>query len=64
MLVFPVVVYLVAGMGGLNEVDYEERLFGQAILTFRFQAVSLPDLLSADYRAVDNPLAPALSALM
>jgi hypothetical protein len=28
VLVFPVVVYLVAGMSGLNEVDYEERLFG------------------------------------
>ncbi|MGH8066228.1 MAG: Rpn family recombination-promoting nuclease/putative transposase [Candidatus Entotheonellia bacterium] len=62
--VFPVVVYLVARTGGLSEVAYEERLFGQAILTFRFQSVGLPDLASDDYRAVDNPLAPALSALM
>jgi hypothetical protein len=62
--VFPVVVYLVAGTGGLSEMAYEERLFGRAILTFRFQAVGLPDLSSDDYRAVDNPLAPALSALM
>jgi hypothetical protein len=64
MPVFPVVVYLVAGTGGLSEMVYEERLFGQAILTFRFQSVGLPDLSSDDYRVVDNPLAPALSALM
>jgi hypothetical protein len=63
MPVFPVVVYLVAGTGGLRETSYEERLFGQAILTFRFQSVGLPDLSSDDFRAVDNPLAYALSAL-
>jgi hypothetical protein len=62
--VFPVVVYLVAGTGGLSETSYEERLFGQAILTFRFQSVGLPDLSSDDCRTVDNSLAPALSALM
>jgi hypothetical protein len=62
--VFLTVVYLVAGMGRLSEMVCKERLFGQTILTFRFQSVGLPDLSSDDFRAVDNSLAYALSALM
>jgi len=62
--VLPVVVYLSAGTGGLSAATYEETLFGQTILTFRFHGVGLPDLSADDYREADNPLAPALSALM
>jgi hypothetical protein len=62
--VFPLVVYLTAGTGGLREPVYEETLFGQTMLTFRFQEVGLPDLSADDYQEVDNPLGPALSALM
>ena len=46
--VFPVVVYLTAGSGGLREAVYEETLFGQTILTFHFQGVGLPDLAADD----------------
>lgn len=63
--VFPVVVYLAAGAGGVTQEHYTESLFGQEILRFCYQAVGLPDLNGADYEARDdNPLAPALSVLM
>jgi hypothetical protein len=62
--VFPVVVYLTAGTGGLREAVYEETLFGRTILTFHFQGVGLPDLWADDYQEADDPLGPALSALM
>jgi len=62
--VFPIAVYLTAGTGGLREAVYEEMLFGQTILTFHFQGVGLPDLSADHYQEADNPLGPALSALM
>lgn len=62
--VVPVVVYLTAGAGGLHEAIYEETLFGRTIVTFRFSSIGLPDLAADDYRDLDNPLAPAVSALM
>lgn len=58
------VVYLAAGTGGLHDATYEEALFGRTILTFRFGNVGLPDLDADDYRDLENPLAPAVSALM
>jgi hypothetical protein len=62
--VFPVVVYLAPGAGGLVEESYRETLFSRNILTFQYQAVGLPDLASDDYLERDNPLGPALGALM
>ena len=62
--VFPVVVYLAPGAGGVVEERYEETLFGRNVLTFRYQAVGLPDLPSDDYLEQDNPLGAGLSALM
>ena len=62
--VFPVVVYLAPGAGGLIEERYEETLFGRNVLTFRYQAVGVPDLPSDDYLEQDNPLGAGLSALM
>jgi hypothetical protein len=63
--VFPVVVYLAPGAGGLVEEEYAEELFGTRLLTFRYKAVGLPDLPADDYvTRADNPLGPALSALM
>lgn len=65
--VFPVVVYLVPGAGGITVETYTERFFEddeQEILSFRYHCVGLPDLAADDYQELDNPLAPALSALM
>lgn len=62
--VFPIVVYLAPGAGGLVEETYKEILFGRELLLFRYGAVGLPDLSADDYVEQDNPLAPALSALM
>jgi hypothetical protein len=62
--VFPVVAYLTPGAGGLVRETYNEDLFGDDILTFRYRAIGLPDLSADDYVASENPLAPALSALM
>jgi hypothetical protein len=62
--VFPIVVYLAPGTGGVTEETYEEALFGRTLLTFRYQAVGLPDLPSDDYVEHANPLGAALSALM
>lgn len=62
--VLPIVVYLMAGTGGVREATYEERLFDRTIVTFHFGTVGVPDLSADDYRAHENLLAPALSALM
>ncbi len=62
--VFPVVVYLSAGAGGLTEEHYEESLFSKEIIRFRYSAVGLPDLPAEEYLERENILAPALSALM
>jgi hypothetical protein len=62
--VFPIVLYLAPGSGGLTEETYHEALFGRNILTFHYATVGLPDLSADDYRERDNPLGPALSALM
>ncbi len=62
--VFPVVVYLAPGTGGLTEESHTESLFGRDILAFRYAAVGLPDLPAEQYLERENVLAPALSALM
>ncbi len=62
--VFPIVVYLSPGAGGIVEETYNERLWETDILTFRYQAVGLPDLNADDYATRPDPLSPALSALM
>src|SRR5262249_42750205 len=62
--VFPIVLYLAPGAGGLTRAVYVENLFGEEIQTFRYRVVGLPDLSADAYREQENPLAPALSALM
>ena len=62
--VFPVVLYLAPGAGGITEEEYAERLFGMEIILFRYSAISLPDLPAEPYLELDNALAPALSSLM
>lgn len=62
--VFPMVLYLAPGAGGLVEESYREQLFGWEVLSFHYKAVGVPDLRSEDYERRSNPLGPALSALM
>jgi hypothetical protein len=65
--VFPIVLYLAPGAGGLVRESHVERFFTddeEEILTFRYHCVGLPDLEAAPYLESENPLAPALAALM
>lgn len=62
--VFPVVVYLTKGAGGIVVEEYQESLFGVDNLMFRYNAIGLPDLKAEDYLEKENILALALSALM
>jgi predicted transposase YdaD len=62
--VFPIVLYIAPGTGGSTHETYTENLFGKDILTFAYAAIGLPELQADDYLQSDNPLAPALSALM
>jgi len=62
--VYPIVIYLSAGTGGLHEEYYNETVFDEEFLHFRYHAVGLPDLSADDYLERANPLAAALSALM
>lgn len=62
--VFPIVVYLAPGSGGLTRETYKEVLWGQTIETFRYNVVGLRDLAADDYRLRPDPLAVALAALM
>jgi hypothetical protein len=41
-----------------------ESVFDYEVNVFTYQAVGLPDLKADDYQTIDNPLGPALSALM
>ena len=62
--VYPIVVYLAPGAGGLTAEQHEERVFDEQVDLFTYRAVGLPDLLADDYQESENPLGPALSALM
>ena len=62
--VFPIVVFLAPGAGGLVSESYCEALFGKHILDFAYEAVGLPDLAADAYIGLDDPLAVSLSALM
>ena len=62
--VMPIVVYLVPGAGGLTQETHTETVFDRTVLRFEYEAVGVPDLEAEDYLKLDNPLAPALSALM
>ena len=62
--VFPIVVYLSPGTGGIVTETYEEVLWGMQTLLFRYQAVGLPDLDASEYLTRPGALSPALSSLM
>jgi hypothetical protein len=62
--VFPVVLYLSPGAGGLTNEMYTETLLGETLLTFRYGVVGLPDLDSKPYLAGEEPVGWALSSAM
>lgn len=62
--ILPIAVFLSPGSGGLTKERHVERLFDRDVSVFTYDAVGLPDLNADDYQTKDNPLAPALSALM
>jgi hypothetical protein len=62
--IFPIVIYLSPGTGGLTTERHEERVFEREINVFTYNAVGLPDLSADDYQQTGNPLGPALGALM
>jgi len=62
--IYPIVVYLSSGAGGLTAERHEERLFDEQVNLFTYRAVGLPDLPADEYLEHENPLGPALSALM
>ncbi len=62
--IYPMVIYLSPGTGGIVWEEYRRELFGERILSFRYQAIGLPDLKAGDYIDGDNLLGVALSSLM
>jgi hypothetical protein len=62
--VFPVVVYLTPGAGGITVERYQEIVLGRVVETFEYPVIGLPDLPATDYETSANPLAVSLSALM
>lgn len=62
--VFPVVVYLSPGAGGLRQETVEDLLFGRVVHRFSYAVVGLPDLPAERFLETPSALGPALSALM
>lgn len=62
--VLPIALVLKRGVGGLKWRLYKEELFGRKLIQFRYGQVGLRDLHSADYLALDDPIAAALATLM
>ncbi len=62
--VYPIVAYLSAGAGGLVSEQFVDSVFDEEVNIFKYQAVGLRDLQADDYQDLENPLGPALSALM
>ena len=62
--IFPVVLYLPSGAGGLGWEEYREKLFGEEYLHFRYHCIGLPELHAEEYLAAKNPVAYGLAPLM
>lgn len=62
--VFPIVVYLARGAGGLGVEVHEESVFDKRVLMFAYHRVGIPDLSAKEYLPSNNPLAFGLAALM
>jgi len=62
--IFPVVLYLPSGAGGLGWEDYWESLFDEEYLHFRYHCIGLPELHAEEYLATRNPVAYGLAPLI
>ena len=62
--VFPIVLYLAPGAGGIVAEVYRETVLGRETVRFTYAAIGLPDLDGMEYVASTNPAAIGLSALM
>ena len=62
--VLPLALVLLPNAGGLDWQSYHERIFGHAVLHFRYGQVGIRDLSSRQYLAEHSPVAAALTVLM
>ncbi len=62
--IYPIVIYLSPGTGGIVTEIYRRELFDLLVLQFQYAAVGLPDLVADDYLHSENLIGVALSALM
>ena len=62
--VLPIALVLKPGVGGLKWHRYTEKLFDQELIRFRYGQVGLRDLKSAEYLALNHPVAAMLATLM
>jgi hypothetical protein len=53
-----------SGCGGIGFETYEETLFGETFLPFRYWCISLAELEAKEYLAKENPVAYGLAPLM
>lgn len=62
--IFPVVVYLAGGSGGLVEEQYIKTVLGRERLRFTYSAVGLPDLSADEWVGRGGAVSAALATLM
>ncbi len=64
MPIFPLVMYLSPGAGGIHKETYIETTFGDEVLRFTYTALGLRDLPADDYLRDGDPVSSAFSAMM
>jgi len=62
--IWPIVLYMPKGCGGVGFEEYTETLFGEAFLPFRYWCIGLAELSAEEYLATKNPVAYGLAPLM
>ena len=62
--IWPIVLYMPKGSGGLGFEEYTEALFDEKFLPFRYWCIGLPELDAKEYLATKNPVAYGLAPLM
>jgi hypothetical protein len=62
--VYPIVIYLTSGAGGITTEEYREELLGEEILTFRYRVVGLADLPADEWADRAGAVSASLATLM
>src|SRR5919201_2327865 len=62
--VIPIALVFYAGREGIAREEYEEAVFGESILTFRYLQISLPLLPAEDYVQAEQVLGAGLASVM